>query len=1040
MKPEQASQTLLGITRSKAKMYEYDVPDGDHIKVNGDPGRLFTLSIGILGNFAARADKADVDALEVMTLQEGLQFSARFFDAYMHAKLDSDIDPYLMLLGSASFYLCELPGSSIVLGRSIGPKCPDIGGQGLEELLRWLLQGASSQSVPAVDGSYANIITTITETLLVFFASGEHGQSLLILCDQLKREVYEIGTPRELLLADVICSIVRKKFRNASWYALPEYTGLTREEWSSALSKPTFIRELWPSQHLLGRSGVLNGRSAVVQMPTSAGKTKAIELIIRSAFIAGRATLAVIVAPFRALCHEIRNSLVGAFRNESVNVDELSDVTQGDFDLAELLASKQILVVTPEKFVYVLRHSPELASSIGVLIFDEGHQFDSGTRGITYELLLTSLKSMVPSIAQKVLVSAVVSNAPAIGEWLNGPGSAVVSGTTLVPTFRTVAFASWLDQRGRLEFVAERDADTQEFFVPRVIEQLTLQRRPKERKDKSFPERGDGQSVALLLGLKLVKNGAVAIFCGKKTTAANLCETAVEIFDRRVDLKTPATFSDPDEIRKLHFLHAQNLGLDAMATLSAQLGIFSHHGNTPHGIRLAVEHSMRENLIRFVICTSTLAQGVNLPIRYLLVTSIYQGIEKIKVRDFHNLIGRAGRAGMHTEGSILFADPNVYDKRNNDDGKWRWDQVKQLLEPANSEPSISSLLSFFKAFQSDDHKYFLKLDAMDFTKRYVEAPNTFDEFAKDVATEHADKNFTKGGLERQISWKISVISAVESYLMSQWDAGDAPLAAESVTALAKGTFAYFLANEEDKLRLTDLFVTLSENISRKVATSEARKIYGRTLYGVANSQEIELWIRTSIAALRACGTADEALDLLWPLLTSYIQNGTFRKCDKPDALRMLTHAWISGAPFNVLLEVLETQGARLTWGTKFRKFNLEHVIEICESGLAFDGSLLIGAVAELAPYSFPDDTDDLRRILLFLQKSLKYGLNSATAIALYEAGFSDRPLVAELSAAIAFSDETRRAVVRKVREERTTVANILGKYPAYFTHVLNDVL
>ena len=58
----------------------------------------------------------------------------------------------------------------------------------------------------------------------------------------------------------------------------------------------------------------------------------------------------------------------------------------------------------------------------------------------------------------------------------------------------------------------------------------------------------------------------------------------------------------------------------------------------PHGIRLAIEHAMRENLIRFVVCTSTLAQGVNLPIRYLIVTSIYQAGEPIKVRDFHNLL------------------------------------------------------------------------------------------------------------------------------------------------------------------------------------------------------------------------------------------------------------------------------------------------------------------------------------------------------------------------------------------------------------------
>jgi POLQ-like helicase len=217
--------------------------------------------------------------------------------------------------------------------------------------------------------------------------------------------------------------------------------------------------------------------------------------------------------------------VVGAFRNEPVNVDELSDVMQGDFQIAEILGTRQILVVTPEKFVYVLRHTPELASHIGVLIFDEGHQFDSGTRGITYELLLTSLKSMLPPTVQKILISAVISNAPALGEWLNGPGSAVVSGTKLVPTFRTVGLASWTTSLGRLDFVADNDPEKQEFFVPRVIEQLPLQRKPRE-KERLFPARSDGQAIALLLALKLVKNGAVAVFCGRKDTAANLCEQA----------------------------------------------------------------------------------------------------------------------------------------------------------------------------------------------------------------------------------------------------------------------------------------------------------------------------------------------------------------------------------------------------------------------------------------------------------------------------------------------------------------------------------
>ena len=108
---------------------------------------------------------------------------------------------------------------------------------------------------------------------------------------------------------------------------------------------------------------------------------------------------------------------------------------------------------------------------------------------------------------------------------------------------------------------------------------------------------------------------------------------------------------------------------------------------------------MKTGDINFVVCTSTLAQGVNLPIRYLIVTGVYQGGERMLVRDFHNLIGRAGRAGMHTEGSVIFADTKVFDKRRQIRDRWRWRTAKELLDFANSEPSSSSISEIFKPFE-----------------------------------------------------------------------------------------------------------------------------------------------------------------------------------------------------------------------------------------------------------------------------------------------------------------------------------------------------
>ena len=83
-------------------------------------------------------------------------------------------------------------------------------------------------------------------------------------------------------------------------------------------------------------------------------------------------------------------------------------------------------------------------------------------------------------------------------------------------------------------------------------------------------------------------------------------------------------------------------------------------------------------------------------------------------------------------------------------------------------------------------------------------------------------------------------------------------------------------------------------------------------------------------------------------------------------------AWIAGEPFNLLLTILQRYKARLTWRTTFRDLTLEHVVDICEGGLAYDASLFVGAVIELAQYIAPDAATGFTEKLQLLQKMLKY--------------------------------------------------------------------
>src|SRR5438045_2340446 len=95
MKPETNSKTLLAITRSKAKMYEYDVPLTEHIKMPINPSKLFGLSIGILGDAAVKIWTDEIPE-EDKDFQDNLRFSAYFIDAYIQSRLDSELDIYFI--------------------------------------------------------------------------------------------------------------------------------------------------------------------------------------------------------------------------------------------------------------------------------------------------------------------------------------------------------------------------------------------------------------------------------------------------------------------------------------------------------------------------------------------------------------------------------------------------------------------------------------------------------------------------------------------------------------------------------------------------------------------------------------------------------------------------------------------------------------------------------------------------------------------------------------------------------------------------------
>lgn len=1039
MKPEASARNVLSTTRARAKMREFRVVEGDFNQLPRDPAILFGLAIAILGDVASSVANQIGGEFETVPaalplppswedgdadLQTSLRFASIFFDAYINAELNAELTPELSLLCAATYYIAGSVGSAAVIVRRMDPPDFEIAG-GLGYLLYMILQN----NVAAINVQHAHQdrTTALLNALSAFFRfEGDAGQANAAI-GELRHYFHANGSPRELLYADVIGAVCALKLRNAARTILPPASGLDVELWRPALAKPRFPIELWPAQQRIADAGVLEGRSAVIQMPTSAGKTRATELIIRSAFLSQRARLAVIVAPYRSLCHDIRGDLVTAFNGEDIRLDEATDSYQFDLILDALFAVDSVLIVTPEKLLYMLRRAPDLAERIGLVIYDEGHQFDGMTRGPTYELLLTSLRISLRPETQIILISAVIGNAGDVARWLIGNREAVLDGVGLLPTTKSIAFSSWQDQRGRLEYVDPQDPAEREFFVPRIIASTLLQRRPRERTDKHFPEKS-GSDVGLFLGLHVVRNGSVAVFCGRKDSVTTICKRAVELAGRNFVTDWPLAFSDAQEVESIRFLSELQLGADTPATQAARLGVFAHHADTPHGIRLAIEHAMKFDRAKFVVCTSTLAQGVNFPLKYLIVTTTQQGGERILVRDFHNLMGRAGRAGMHTEGSVIFSTPTIYDERRQfGSGQRNWQDTVRLLNAANSEPSGSSILALFEPYTQRGTGIVLEIQPEWLELAFADAAKIEEVVDAALAVEPL---LNQVDFRRFIEVRARAVQNIAAFLVANMTFAEGENAVERIGELAANTLAYHLANDETKLRLVEVFRAIGASIVANT-DGDQRAVIRRSPLPPAAVAELRTWLADKLPALQAAVAENRLLDEISPIALRFATSRKITTITNQSVIPRTLREWVAGNSYARILATLVEVDARI--GGRQRRPIVEDAVALCEGGFGYDVAMIVASVADLA-----EEIDQaLHGAASLLQRQIKTGLTEQSALAFHEAGFADRHVAHSLG--LLWPLATDRGKVRAACQQEAIIRPALTQFPSYFTAVAAEL-
>ncbi len=375
----------------------------------------------------------------------------------------------------------------------------------------------------------------------------------------------------------------------------------------------------FPPQESALEAGLLDGKNVVMTSPTSSGKTLVAEMAIAQSYVRDPTSKFLYLVPLKALASEKYDEFSRAWRQIGMKVA----VTTGDYDSKEeWLAHYDLIIATNEKVDSLLRQRPSWLGAVKIVVVDEVHLMNDASRGPTLEAVLTRLMRVLHGI-QIIAMSATIGNAQEIAQWLN---ASLVSSD-----WRPVPLKIGVVVNGKVVY-----EDGSEREICKV-------------KDES------SRYLKCLAEDSLKAGGQFLVFANSRRSAVKLAKDLAPVTDR---------YSGSPELESVAKAIGSTDGTELAKELSAlvERGIAFHHAGLSPEQRNIVENYFRRGLIKGIVATPTLAAGVNLPARRVIIPSLMRyeagsGMAPISVMEFRQLCGRAGRPQYDKEGeAIAFFD------------------------------------------------------------------------------------------------------------------------------------------------------------------------------------------------------------------------------------------------------------------------------------------------------------------------------------------------------------------------------------------------
>ncbi|MDZ5811616.1 DEAD/DEAH box helicase [Halorubrum sp. AD140] len=386
------------------------------------------------------------------------------------------------------------------------------------------------------------------------------------------------------------------------------------------------IRELYPPQAAAVDAGVCEGENVVAAIPTASGKTFVAELGLLTADGPG-----LYVCPLRALARE-KYETFAALPDVDVGI------STGDFDATgEALAGNDVVVATSEKVDSAIRNGAAWVDELACVVVDEVHLLGAERRGPTLEVTLATLRRRNPAV-QVVALSATVDNPEAIADWLDA--------TLVESDWRPVDLRTGVAVGGHVAF----DDGT-------AIDVAVEDEQGGANGGDDGPD--DSEVTAALVADTVADGGQCLAFVRSRTEAVALAERLAEDGLAEEMAVESAAMAAADEVADVDGTVTGRQLADCLRS-----GVAFHHAGLRSGHRSVVERAFRDRDVACICATPTLAAGVNVPARRVVVRDQkrYAGsaMEWLPTLEVHQMCGRAGRPGLDPHGeAVLVGDADT---------------------------------------------------------------------------------------------------------------------------------------------------------------------------------------------------------------------------------------------------------------------------------------------------------------------------------------------------------------------------------------------